>query len=144
MAPGSRQKPIFTHFRAQARKWLQEAVRDQFLPISEPKPGNGPKKLPSVLHNTILYYKIQLCTNEYDSVLQNTILYYRIRLCTTEYDSVLQNMILYYRIQLNNSDTLNIRIPSSENFLFSVFEAVPGRKCFLGVEKNKFFLLREL
>ena len=43
MAPGSLQRPSFTHFRAEARKWLQEASRDPCLAISEPKQGNGPR-----------------------------------------------------------------------------------------------------
>ena len=38
MVPGSIQRPSFTHFRAQARKWLQEASRD-----SQIKPGGAKK-----------------------------------------------------------------------------------------------------
>ena len=46
MVPGTLQKPIFNNFRAQARKWSQEAYRGPVLPISEPKRGNGSRKLP--------------------------------------------------------------------------------------------------
>ena len=46
MALGSLQRPIFSNFRAQARKWPQEACRDPVLPTSEPKLGNGPRKPP--------------------------------------------------------------------------------------------------
>ena len=64
MAPGSLQRlifvpfpspsqemtpqPSFTHFRAHARKVPQETSRDPFLPISESRPGNGPRKPPEV------------------------------------------------------------------------------------------------
>ena len=44
ITPGSLQRPSFTHFRARPRKWSQEACRDSFLTISEPKAGNGPRK----------------------------------------------------------------------------------------------------
>ena len=43
MVPGSLQRLIFNNFRAQARKWPQEASRDPCLAISEPKQRNGPR-----------------------------------------------------------------------------------------------------
>ena len=42
-APGNLQRPIFTHFRVQARKWPQKASRGSFSAISEPEPGNSPR-----------------------------------------------------------------------------------------------------
>ena len=123
MAPG----PSFTHFRAQTRKWPQEAARNPFLPISEPKPENSSRK-PSETHfypfpspsqemapeSFHLSYRIRFCTIKYNSVLKNTILYYRIRFCTTEYDSVLP-----YPINLSKSYQI-----------LKLQKTVPGQKAF--------------
>jgi len=43
-----------------------------------------------------LYYRVPVCTTEYQFVLQSTSLYYRVPFCTTEHQFVLQSTSLYY------------------------------------------------